>query len=85
MLLLTPGAPSSALLCALPPSPQGQMVAELEKEVGDQLAAKEKELKEAQKQLEGKARQHTGGPGSVCGWIRLDWADGLAHPGMGAG
>ncbi|KAI7844325.1 hypothetical protein COHA_002123 [Chlorella ohadii] len=42
---------------------QGQMVAELEKEVGDQLAAKEKELREAQKQLEGKARQHTGGPG----------------------
>lgn len=31
------------------------MVAELETEVGEQLAAKEKELKEAQTQLEGKA------------------------------
>lgn len=41
---------------------QSQMVAELEKEVGEQLAAKEKELKEAQKQLEGKARDpHTKG------------------------
>lgn len=42
---------------ALPPAspPQGQLVADLEKEVGEQLAAKEKELKGAQKQLEDKA------------------------------
>ena len=31
------------------------MVAELEKEVGEQLATKEKQLKEGQRQLEGKA------------------------------